>query len=175
LTGVTGLTAGFVSAALGSVFDVSFGAAFATGLTGVLTGALTGGFGAAFATPALTGVLAAEDLGTTGFDLLGEADFIESLTDLAAGFAVCETGFATEGLAADLFGLPTAALIDLATGFAEGLVTAALTAGLLALGDLAGDFAAGLATFATGFFATGLTAAFGLGFAAARDVFLPTC
>jgi hypothetical protein len=157
------------------------------GLTGVLTavftgaffamgtGVLTGGFGAAFATPALTGVLAAEALGTTGFDLLGEADFIESLTDLPAGFAVFETGFATEGLAADLIGLPTTALLDLATGFAEDLVAAALTAGLLALGDLADDFATGLATFATGFFAIGLTAAFGLGFAAANDVFLSTC
>ncbi|MCX7221651.1 MAG: hypothetical protein NTW89_01730 [Burkholderiales bacterium] len=107
--------------------------------------------------------------------MLGEADFIESLTDLAAGFAVCETGFATEGFAADLFGLPAAALLDLATGFAEDLVAAAFTAGLLALVGLADDFATGLATFATGFFATGLTAAFGLGFAAARDVFLPTC
>jgi hypothetical protein len=172
---VTGFTAGFASAALGSVFEVSFATALATGLTGVLTGALTGGFDAAFATPALTGVLAAEALGTTGFDLLGEADFIESLTDLAAGFAVFETGFATEGLATDLFGLPTAALLDLATGFAEDLVAAALTAGLLALGDLADDFGTGLATFATGFFTKGLTAAFGFGFAAARDVFLPTC
>jgi hypothetical protein len=172
---VTGFTAGFASAAFRSVFDVSFETAFATGLTGVLTGVLTGGFGAAFTTPALTGVLTAKALGTTGFDLLGDADFIESLTDLAAGFAVCETGFATEGLATDLFGLPTAALLDLATGFVEDLVTAALTAGLLALGDLADDFATGLATFATGFFTKGLTTAFGFGFAAARDVFLPTC
>jgi hypothetical protein len=171
LTGATGFTAGFASAALGSVFDVSFATAFAMGLTGVLTG----GFGAAFATPALTGVLVAEALGTTGFALLGEADFIESLTDLAAGFAIFETGFATEGLATDLIGLPTAPLLDLDAGFAGDLVTAAFTAGLLALGDLADDFATGLATFATGFLATGLTAAFGLGFAAANDVFLPTC
>ena len=187
LTGVTGFTAGFASPTLGSVFDTSFVTAFGTGLTGVLravltatffvtdTGALTGVLGAAFATPAFTGVFAAGALGTTGFDLLGEADFIESLTDLAAGFAVDETGFATEGLATDLFGLPTTTLLGLPTGFAEDLLKAAFTTGLLALGDLAEDLATGLATFAAGFFATGLTAAFGLGFAAARDVFLPTC
>jgi hypothetical protein len=164
---VTGFTAGFASTTLGSVFDTPFVTAFGTGLTGVLS--------AAFATPAFTGVFAADALGTTGFDLLGEADFIESLTDLATGFAVDETGFATEGLATDLFGLPTTTLLGLLTGFAEDLLKAAFTTGLLALGDLAEDLATGLATFAAGFFATGLTAAFGLGFAAARDVFLPTC
>jgi hypothetical protein len=105
-------------------------------------------------------------LGATGFDLLGEADFIESLTDLAAGFAVFETGFAAEGLAAGLFGLVAVPLLGLATGFATGL---------LALGDLADDFGTGFAALAAGFFAAGLTAALGLGFAAASDVFLPTC
>jgi hypothetical protein len=173
-----GFAAGFASTTFGSTFGESFATAFATGLTGVFTaaafatgagvlaGVLAGALGAAFATPAFTGVLAAGALGATGFDLLGEADFIESLTDLAAGFAVFETGFAAEGLAAGLFGLVAVPLLGLATGFATGL---------LALGDLADDFGTGFAALAAGFFAAGLTAALGLGFAAASDVFLPTC
>ena len=95
--------------------------------------------------------------------------------DLAAGFAVFETGLATGGLATGLFDLPEMVLLGLATGFAEGLLAAALTAGLFVFVGFAGTLGAGLATFAIGFFVAGLTAALGLGFAAARDVFLPTC
>jgi hypothetical protein len=173
-----GFAAGFASTTFGSTLGESFATAFATGLTGVLTaavfatgvgvlaGVLAGALGAAFATTAFTGVLAAGALGATRFDLLGEADFIESLTDLAAGFAVFETGFAAEGLAAGLFGLAGMPLLGLAKGLANGL---------LALGDLADDLGTGLAALAAGFLAAGLTAAFGFGFAAARDIFLPTC